>query len=103
LLKLVTCDGMNYRGFMEERVYTINLRREILEKPRWERSKHAVRAVREFLKRHMKSDKIKIDNSITQAIWTRGATKPLNKIRIKAEKDDEGVVTARLFESSEAS
>ena len=88
---------------MAERVYTINIRKEVLEKPRWERSKHAVRAVREFLKRHMKSDKIKLDNSITKAIWTRGATKPLNKIRIKAEKDEEGVVTARLFESSEAS
>ncbi|MBU5688925.1 MAG: 60S ribosomal protein L31 [Candidatus Aenigmarchaeota archaeon] len=86
---------------MAEMIFTINIRKSILEKPRWERSKYAVRAVRNFLKKKMKTDKIKLDNSISQAIWTRGATKPLNKIRVKVEKDEEGIVKASLIEENQ--
>ncbi|MFH8080769.1 MAG: 50S ribosomal protein L31e [Candidatus Aenigmatarchaeota archaeon] len=82
---------------MAEMIFTINIRKSILEKPRWERSKHAIRVVRNFLKKRMKTDKIKLDNSISQAIWTRGATKPLNKVKIKVEKIDEEFV-AKLAE-----
>lgn len=85
---------------MEEKVYTINIRRGILDKPRWNRSKHAVSYVREYLKKHMKVDYVKIDNAISEKIWARSITKPLNKIRVKAIKDDEGIVKAVLWEET---
>ncbi len=83
----------------DEQVYTINIRKGVLEKPRWERSKFASRFVRNFLKRHLKTDKIKLDGSVVEAVWARGATKPLNKIRIKVEKDDD-IYIAKLFQVS---
>jgi len=85
---------------MAEKVFVINIRKGILEKPRWERSKHAVRFVRNFLKKKMKTDKIKLDNSISQAVWARGATKPISKIKVQVEKDEEGVAVAKLIEEN---
>jgi large subunit ribosomal protein L31e len=75
---------------MEERIYTINIRKAILKVPRWERSKRAMSAVRNFLKRHMKGDEIRIGKSITEKIWKGGSQNPPNKIRIHAIRTEEG-------------
>ena len=45
-----------------ERVYNVPLRKEFLKAPRYKRAKKAVTALKQFLVRHMKSDKIKIGN-----------------------------------------
>ncbi len=84
-------------GFMEERVYTINLRRGVLTSSRWRKSDDSVAFVRNFLKKHMKSDNVKLDGSISKKIWEHGNQNPVRKIRVKVEKDDEGIVTAKLF------
>ena len=77
---------------MEEKVFTINLRREGLETARWKKSHRSSFIVRYFLARHMKVENIKIGNSINKEIWSRGNQKPPAKIKIKAIKikDDEG-------------
>lgn len=85
---------------MEERVYTINLRRGILNSPRWKKSDDAVGFVRRFVSKHMKSGEVSIDNSISMKIWEHGNQNPTGKIRIKVVKDDDGKVTARLFDSA---
>ncbi len=82
---------------MEERIYTINLRRGVLPSPKWKKSDDAIAFVRNFLKRHMKSDEIKIDSSISEYIWQHGNQRPPSKIRIKAVKDNDGKVTVSLF------
>jgi len=82
---------------MKERIYTIPIRQKLLKKPRWERSKEAMGLIRNFLKRHMKSDKIKIDKSIGEEIWKGGGQKLPGKIKIRVVKDDEGTVTAELW------
>jgi len=46
----------------------------------------------------MKADSVKIDNSINEVIWSRGIEKPPRKIRVRAIKDREGVVTLLLAE-----
>ena len=81
-----------------ERVYTLRLKHKMKRYPRWLRSKKAVKYIRKFLVRHMKAeeDKIKIDASINEKIWERGAQKPPSKIRIRAVKFDDGVVEAEL-------
>jgi large subunit ribosomal protein L31e len=90
---------------MAERIYTINLRKATLKVPRWKKSKMSVAIVREFLKRHMKADEIKIGKSITEKIWKSGNQNPPNKIRIKATETEEGegekkkkIIKAELLE-----
>jgi ribosomal protein L31E len=84
-----------------ERTYTIPLRHEFLKVPIYKRAKKAIKAVREFLAKHMKVpkqdiDKVKLDSWINRAIWLRGIKKPPYKITVKATKDNEGNVRAEL-------
>jgi len=83
---------------MEERIYTINIRRGIIDKPRWNKSNYASKFVRNYLKKHMKVEEVKIDKSINEKIWQRGITNPIRKIRVKVTKEDDGTVKAELFE-----
>lgn len=78
-----------------ERVYTIPLR-DVKNVPRSIRAPKAIRSVKEFLQKHMKSEEIIIDASINEKIWERGIQKIPSKIKVKAVKDDEGVVEATL-------
>ena len=60
----------------------------------------AIKRVRKFLTRHMKTTekKIWIDDSLNKAIWSRGKYKLPGKIRVKAVKFEDGVVEAYLPE-----
>lgn len=80
-----------------ERTYVIPLR-EAKRVPRTIRAPRAIRAVQNFLKKHMKSDDIKLDASINEKIWERGIQKIPSKITVTATKDDDGIVTAKLAE-----
>jgi large subunit ribosomal protein L31e len=80
-----------------ERVYIIPLR-DVKRVPRTIRSPKAVRLVREFLKKHMKSDDIKIDSSVNEKIWERGIQKVPPKIKVKATKEEDGSVSVTLVE-----
>ena len=85
---------------MPERIYTINLRKATLKAPRWEKSKKSVVFVREFLKRHMKGDEIRIGKSITEEIWKSGNQNPPAKIRIHAmdrEEENKKIIIAELL------
>lgn len=81
----------------EEKILIIPLK-EAKNAPRHRRTGRATKIVREFLARHMKSDKISIDPTLNQKLWQRGAKKPPTKIRVKAVKDDDGLVKASLVE-----
>ncbi|MCL2115525.1 MAG: 50S ribosomal protein L31e [Methanobrevibacter sp.] len=78
-----------------ERVYTIPLR-DVKNVPRSIRAPRAVRFVKEFLQKHMKSEEIIIDSSINEKIWERGIQKIPSKIKVKAVKNDKGKVEATL-------
>jgi large subunit ribosomal protein L31e len=80
-----------------ERVYVIPLSRA-KRAPRYKRTNRAVKLVREFLSRHMKSDQIKIDRALNQKLWARGARKPPSRVRVRAVKQDDGTVQASLAE-----
>ncbi|MDR3292194.1 MAG: 50S ribosomal protein L31e [Methanobrevibacter sp.] len=80
-----------------ERVYTIPLRK-VKNVQRTIRAPRAIREVQNFLKKHMKTEEVKIDSSVNEKIWARGIKKIPSKIKIKAVKDDNGVVKATLEE-----
>lgn len=78
-----------------ERVYTVPLTRAWIT-ARHKRTKRAVKVLREFAERHMKSSEIKIDTNLNEKLWYRGITKPPRRITVKMEKDEDGVVTISL-------
>jgi large subunit ribosomal protein L31e len=80
-----------------ERVYVIPLR-DVKKVPRTIRSPRAIRYVRSFLKRHMKSDEIFLDASVNEKIWERGIQKVPSKIKVKAVKEEDGSVSVTLAE-----
>jgi large subunit ribosomal protein L31e len=81
-----------------ERIYTIPLRSEWLKAPKYKRAKKTIRAIKEFLVKHMKIydrdlNKIKVDPWINRAIWSRGIKNVPHKIIVKAIKEDGEVKT----------
>ncbi|MTK63785.1 MAG: 50S ribosomal protein L31e [Methanobacterium sp.] len=80
-----------------ERVYIIPLR-DVKRVPRTIRSPKAVRIVREFMQRHMKSDDIVIDSAVNEKIWESGIQKVPPKIKVKATKEEDGSVLVTLVE-----
>ena len=46
----------------------------------------------------MKAEDIIIDNELNEFIWARGIQKPPRKVRVRAIKDDEGIVELYLVE-----
>jgi len=77
----------------EERIYTIPLIRA-KSTPRTKRAKRAVKEVRDFLAKHMKSEEVMIDSSLNEKLWSRGRAHIPSRVRVKAVKGDDGVVWA---------
>ena len=77
---------------VEEKVYTISLRHVYAVTPRGRRAPRAVRDVRNYVARHMKSEEVAVSNEINSAIWSRSINKPPRKITVRAVKDKEGKV-----------
>lgn len=84
---------------VEERIYTVPLGRAWIG-PRRKHSPRAIRLLRGFIVRHMKADEdsIRITNEVNEKIWSRGIEKPPRKVRIRATRDTEGIVTVRVAE-----
>lgn len=80
-----------------ERVYTINLGKAWLS-PNNQRAKRAINMIKEFTKRHMKTEQIKIDQELSQAVWQRGIRSPPRKIRVKMAKSEDGYVMVFPYE-----
>ena len=81
-----------------EREYNIPLRKEWLKVPRYRRAKKAIKAIREFLARHMRADfeKIKVGRWLNEEMWKHGIKRPPHHIKVKTTKNDEGVVKVEL-------
>jgi large subunit ribosomal protein L31e len=83
---------------LTEQIYVVPLR--VVDRvPRWKRGNRAIKEIRKYLSRHMKSEDIKLDQSINERIWSRGSENPPSKIRIRAMKFEDGQVQAELAES----
>ena len=85
-----------------EREYIIPLRNKWKRVPRYKKANKAIKAIKEFLVKHMKirdSDlsKVKIDKYLNEEIWFRGIRKPPSKIKVKAIKEGE-IVKVELAE-----
>jgi len=92
---------------VEEKIYTIPLGRVWIS-PRKKRAPRATRILKNFIHRHMKikteteegeeTERLVVSNEVNEKIWSRGIEKPPRKIRVRAVKDKEGVITVYLAE-----
>jgi len=82
---------------VEERIYTVPFRIAFLV-PRPKRVPRAIRFLRSFIERHMKTEKVWISPEVNEAIWSRGKKKPPRRIRVRAVKEEDGTVRVYLAE-----
>ena len=71
----------------EERIYTIPLRKEFRKVPSWKKTSKTITAIKEFLKKHMKVEEIKIGKYLNLELWKHGRQNPPPRIKIKAVKE----------------
>lgn len=78
-----------------EHIYTIPLR-DVKIVPRWRRANKAVSMLRGYLSRHMKTEaeNVKLDSKLNEVLWSRSGQKPPLKVRVKAIRQDDGIVFA---------
>ena len=84
-----------------KREYIIPLRKSWLKVPEYKRTNKAIKAIKEFLVKHMKIyerdlRKIKIGMILNNEIRFRGIKKPPAKIKVMAEKFDNDIVKVKL-------
>lgn len=72
----------------EERIYVVPLS-NVKKGGRRRRAPKAIREIRSFLERHLKTDSFVIDESINQKIWERGIEKIPSRIRVKVTEEEE--------------
>ena len=81
-----------------ERIYVIPLKKKYF--PASNAAPTAVKRVKQYINRHMKveEDDIWIDESLNNAVWSKGKYKMPSKIRVKAVRFEDGVVEVYLPE-----
>lgn len=72
-----------------ERIYTIHLRKEFSKAPNYKRTKKSVIALREFIQKHMKVEKVKIGKNLNLKLWSRGRKNPFPRIKVKTKIEDD--------------
>ena len=83
------------KDIVEERIYTIPLGKAWIA-PVKKRSPRAVKIIRSFMNRHMKPEVLSISNDVNLAIWKRGIENPPRRIKVRAARDKNGLVTVFL-------
>jgi len=85
-------------SIIEERIYTVPFSKVIYGRriPRSKRTPRAMKHLREFVKRHLRCEDVRIDSLVNEHMWARGIQKPPKKIRIRVVKTEEDIVTVFL-------
>ncbi|MHA1769639.1 MAG: 50S ribosomal protein L31e [Candidatus Thorarchaeota archaeon] len=83
---------------IDERIYTVPLRKAYWTGSRLKRANRSVRILKEFVERHMKPEELLIQPEVNEQIWARGIQKPPRRLRIRATKNSENLVRVYLAE-----
>jgi large subunit ribosomal protein L31e len=83
---------------IDERIYTVPLRKAYWTGSRLRRANRSVRILREFVERHMKPEELLIQPEVNEQIWARGIQKPPRRVRIRATKNADNLVRVYLAE-----
>ncbi len=74
-----------------ERVIVIPLG-EVKKAPRSKRVQKAVKYIRSYVSKHMKTEDVKISDALNKQIWDRGMRNIPSKIEVKAATSEDGGV-----------
>ncbi|MFW9806090.1 MAG: 50S ribosomal protein L31e [Candidatus Thorarchaeota archaeon] len=83
---------------IDERIYTVPLRKAYWTGSRLRRSNRAVKVLQQFVERHMKPEELLIQPEVNEHIWSRGIQKPPRRVRIRATKNSDNLVRVYLAE-----
>ncbi len=78
-----------------EREYVVPLR-DAYETSRTRRAKRAINIIKEFARRHMKAEVVKVSSNVNNLVWSKGMEKPPRRVKVVMRKDREGVVEVLL-------
>jgi len=81
-----------------ERTYNVPLRREFQKVASWRRTEKAVKALREFISKHMKSKDVNINKYVNLLLWKHGIKNPPHHVKVIALKDEKGKVNVSLVD-----
>lgn len=83
---------------MEERVFNVPI--NVRNVARNKRAGRAVKEVRQHLAKHLSvpEKSVYLDSGVNEKIWSRGNKKPPRKLKVRAQKFEDGVVEATLLE-----
>ncbi|MBW2997915.1 60S ribosomal protein L31 [Candidatus Woesearchaeota archaeon] len=79
-----------------KRNYVVPLRKGFLKTPVYKRSKKAVKVLKEFIAKHMKSEDVAVQKELNEHIWKHGIKNPPSRVSVTAVKDKEGKVSVNL-------
>jgi large subunit ribosomal protein L31e len=79
-----------------ERSFNVPLRKGFIDTPKYKRTKKAVHTLQEFIRRHMKSDNVKLGKNLNAALWKHGIKNPPHHVEVTAFKDEKGIVKVEL-------
>lgn len=79
-----------------ERNYVIPLRRETLKVPNFKKANKAIRTIKKFISKHMKSETVAVGKHLNLFVWKHGAKNPPHKVQVTASKDDKGRVFVEI-------
>ncbi len=71
-----------------KREYVVPLRRKMRTAPKWRRSKKAVSVLKDFMRKHMKTEVVVICSDLNEYIWKCGNKNPPGKVSVVALKTD---------------
>jgi len=74
-----------------ERTYTIPLRAGFIKVPKYYRAKRAINQIKTYVKKHMKTEDVKIGPFLNEHVWSKGITNPPGKVTVKVIKQDDFV------------
>ncbi len=89
-------DEKKEKKIVLERVYNVPLRKMYQRAARWKRTNRAVKAVREFVLKHMKATEVKIGKYANLKLWKHGIRNPPHHIKVECKKDEDGIVKVEL-------
>ncbi len=86
-----------------ERTYNIPLRKGVMKAPIHKRANKAIRTVREFLQKHMKTQNVKLGPNLNAKILEHGRKNVPHHIEVKVIKNKDNTVKAELSTAKDLS
>jgi large subunit ribosomal protein L31e len=79
------------------RVYRIRLGKA-WNTPQHRRTDRVLNMIKEFAMKHMKTEKVKIEQDLNRLVWIRGKTNPPRSVRVRMIKEEDVVTVSSYSE-----